>query len=127
MRIAGANIPENKHLEIGLTAIFGIGKVTAQNILKQAGVSFDKTAKDLSSEESGKIRELIEKRRIEGDLRREISMNIKRMKDIKSYKGVRHMRKLPTRGQRTKTNSRTVRPYKGKMTMGSGKRKADKK
>ncbi len=126
MRIAGINIPDNKKTEVALTYIFGIGKSRAQKILNEAGISFDKKAKDLNEKETGAIRAGVEKYRIEGDLRREIVSNIKRLKEIKCYRGIRHMRGLPTKGQRTKTNSRTVRPYRGRKTMGSGKRKLEK-
>ncbi len=113
-------------MEVALTYIFGIGKSRAQKILNEAGISFDKKAKDLNEKETGAIRAGVEKYRIEGDLRREIVSNIKRLKEIKCYRGIRHIRGLPTRGQRTKTNSRTVRPYRGRKTMGSGKRKLEK-
>lgn len=127
MRIAGISIPDNKRLEVSLTYIFGIGKPRAKEILAKAGISFDKKVKDLSEKEQNAIRELVEQNKIEGDLRREISSNVKRLKEIKSYRGTRHSKNLPSRGQRTKTNSRTTRPYKGRMTMGSGKRKVEKK
>ncbi len=127
MRIAGTTIPDNKRLEVALTYILGIGCSKAQKILKEAGVPFDKKSKDLSEKESNAIREGVEKNKIEGDLRRAISADIKRLKEIKCYRGVRHIKGLPTKGQRTKTNSRTVRPYKGRKTMGSGRRKMEKK
>lgn len=127
MRIAGVNIPDNKRLEIALTCIFGIGRSKAKDILKESRVSFDKRAKDLSEKEVGLIRELVEKNKIEGELRREISSDMKRLKEIKSYRGIRHIKGLPVRGQRTKTNSRTARPYQGRKTMGSGRRKLEKK
>ncbi len=127
MRISGVNIPENKRLEIALTYFYGIGKVSAQKILTEVKVPFDKKVKDLTSEEENKIRLLVEKERIEADLRRDVLGNIKRLKDIKTYRGGRHSRQLPVRGQRTKTNSRTNRSYKGRRTMTSGRRKADKK
>ena len=127
MRIAGANIPDNKRLEVALTYIFGIGSTKAKKILEVAAISFDKKAAELSEKETALVRDLVEKNRIEGDLRREISSNIKRLKEIKSYRGIRHMKHLPTRGQRTSTNSRTARPYKGRLTMGSGRSKLDKK
>ncbi len=126
MRIAGTNIPDNKRLEIALTYIFGIGRSRAEEVLTKAKISFDKKAKDLSEKEFNILKEAVEKNRIEGDLRREIAANIKRLKEIKSYKGIRHLRGLPVRGQRTKTNSRTVRPYRGRKTMGSGRRKLEK-
>lgn len=127
MRIKGVNISENKRLEIALTDLYGIGRSTAIKILQKGLIDPGKKAKDLSQKESGALRDLVEKYRIEGDLRREISGNIKRLKDIKTYRGVRHIKNLPVRGQRTKTNSRTVRPYKGRRTMTSGRRKAEKK
>ncbi len=125
MRIAGITIPDNKHLSIALTAVYGIGRAKAGVILKKAGVSGASKAKDLSAEKEQELRVLIEANQIEGDLRREISGNVKRLKDIKAYRGLRHMKGLPTRGQRTKTNSRTVRGNVRK-TMGSGRRKLEK-
>lgn len=125
MRIAGINIPENKRLEVGLTAVYGIGNSVSKKVLKDAGISFDKRAKELSPTEENKLRELIEKNLIEGDLRRAISMNVKRLKEIKCYRGIRHSKKLPVKGQRTKTNARTLRGKR--VTMGSGKRKLEKK
>ena len=127
MRIAGANIPDNKRLEVALTYVFGIGPTRSKKILETANISFHKKAAELSEKESVLVRDLVEKNRVEGDLRREISSNIKRLKEIKSYRGTRHMRHLPTRGQRTSTNSRTARPYKGRLTAGSGRSKLDKK
>jgi len=126
MRILGITIPDNKRLEVALTAVYGIGRPRAEEILKKAKVDKGKKTKDLNISEENEIRKLIESYSIEGDLKRKVSSNIKRLKDIKSYKGVRHMRRLPTRGQRTKTNSRTVRGNVRK-TMGSGKKKVDKK
>lgn len=126
MRIAGTNIPDNKRLEVALTYIFGIGRSRAEEILTKAKISYEKKAKDLSEKEFNILKEAVEKNRIEGDLRREITTNIKRLKEIKSYRGIRHLRGLPVRGQRTKTNSRTVRPYRGRKTMGSGRRKLEK-
>ena len=122
MRILGITVPDGKRLEIGLTCLFGIGVSTARKILKQVDIDVGKKAKDLTPEEENKIRTIIEKMKIEGNLKREISGNIKRLKDIKTYRGIRHMKKLPVRGQRTKTNSRTVRGNVRK-TMASGKRK----
>lgn len=126
MRIAGVNIPDNKRLEISLTYLYGIGKTLALSILEKADLLPAKKAKDLSPEESNKLRALVEKQKIEGDLRREVGANIKRLKDIKCYRGIRHMKRLPSRGQKTKTNSRTVRGNK-RQTMASGKRKLEKK
>lgn len=125
MRIFGITIPENKRIEIGLTTFYGIGRPRAHEILTEAGVDFGKKPKDLTESEEGKIRKIVEALKLEGDLKREISSNIKRLKDIKCYRGVRHLRKLPVRGQRTKTNSRTVRGNVRK-TMGSGRRKVEK-
>jgi small subunit ribosomal protein S13 len=126
MRIAGVNVPDNKRLEVALTYIFGIGITKSKKILKEAKLSPDKKAKDLTTEENNNIKVLIEKNKIEGDLRREISANIKRLKEIKCYRGMRHGKRLPVKGQRTKTNSRTTRGNV-RVTMGSGKRKLDKK
>ncbi len=126
MRILGINIPDEKRLEIGLTALFGIGRSRAQKILDEAKVNWGAKAKDLSVDEENRIKKIIEGFKIEGDLKREVSANIKRLKDIKSYRGVRHMRSLPARGQRTKTNSRTRRGNVRK-TMGTGRRAVEKK
>jgi small subunit ribosomal protein S13 len=106
-RIAGINIPPHKHAEIGLTAIFGIGRPTAQRICDAIGIAHSKKIKDLSDSELEKIREEIGRLTIEGDLRREISINIKRLMDMGCYRGMRHRRGLPLRGQRTRTNART--------------------
>jgi len=126
MRIAGITIPDNKRIEIGLTAIFGVGRSKAHKVLDTAGVNYGARPKDITTTEENKLRELIGGSPIEGDLRREIGGNVKRLKDIKSYRGLRHTKRLPSRGQRTKTNSRTVRGNVRK-TMGSGKRKLEKK
>jgi small subunit ribosomal protein S13 len=125
MRILGITVPSEKRLEIGLTVLYGIGIPKARKILDQVGIDHGKKAKDLSEGEENKIRTIIESIPIEGNLKREISANIKRLKDIKSYRGVRHMKRLPVRGQRTKTNSRTVRGNVRK-TMASGRRKESK-
>ena len=125
MRIAGANIPDNKRLEVALTYIFGIGKTKAKKILENTKISAEKKAKDLTEKETNVIREQVEKNKIEGDLRREVAANIKRLKEIKCYRGIRHIKKLPVRGQRTKTNARIIRG-RPKITMGSGKRKLEK-
>ncbi|MDC3414616.1 30S ribosomal protein S13 [Aquibacillus sp. 3ASR75-11] len=106
-RIAGIDIPRDKRVVISLTYIYGVGKITAQEILKDAGVSEDTRVRDLTEEELGKIRQSMEKYSVEGDLRREVSMNIKRLIEIGSYRGIRHRRGLPVRGQKTKNNSRT--------------------
>ena len=106
-RIAGINIPPHKHTEIGLTHIYGIGRTTAQKICSTGGVAYSKKIKDLTDTDLEKIREEIGKITIEGDLRREMSINIKRLMDLGCYRGFRHRRGLPVRGQRTKTNART--------------------
>ena len=106
-RIAGVNVPDNKHAEIALTAIFGIGKVTAQKICASVGVNHSTKIKDLDESAVKKIRGEIEKFVVEGDLRREVSMNIKRLMDLGCYRGLRHRRGLPVRGQNTKNNART--------------------
>ena len=125
MRILGINIPNNKHLDIGLTSLYGIGLSRARKILEQAKVDKNRKADDLNVDEENAIRKIIETMLIEGSLKRDIASNIKRLKDIKSYRGIRHMRRLPVNGQRTKTNSRTVR-CNVRLTMGSGRRKAEK-
>lgn len=125
MRILGITLPENKRIEFALTALYGIGRSRANVILKDAGVSVALKSKDLTPEQENKLRSLIEKFKIEGDLKRLVAGNIKRLKDIKAYRGLRHAKHLPTRGQRTKTNSRTVRGNVRK-TMASGKRKTEK-
>lgn len=126
MRILGITIPETKRLEIGLTVLFGIGRSSAQKILDEAGVDWGVKSKDLTPDKENAIRKIVESMKIEGDLKREISGNIKRLKDVKSYRGLRHMRSLPVRGQRTKTNSRTRRGNVRK-TMGTGRRAVEKK
>ena len=105
-RIAGVNIPTNKRVEVGLTYVFGIGRSTANEILAKANVDPDTHVKDLTEEEIVKLREAVESREVEGDLRRDRSQNVKRLQEIGSYRGQRHRRGLPTRGQRTKTNAR---------------------
>ena len=125
MRILGITLPDEKRLEIGLTAIYGIGISSARKILNQVSIDHGKKAKDLKPDEENSIRSVVEKILIEGNLKREIAANIKRLKDIKSYRGIRHMKRLPVRGQRTKTNSRTIRGNVRK-TMASGKRKETK-
>jgi small subunit ribosomal protein S13 len=105
-RIAGVNIPVNKRIEIGLTYIFGIGHSTAQRILEETKIDPATPAKDLTEEEVIKLREAVENREVEGDLRRDRSQNVKRLMEIGSYRGLRHRRGLPVRGQRTKTNAR---------------------
>ena len=125
MRILGITVPNEKRLEIGLTCLYGIGVSSARKILDQVNIERGKKAKDLTLDEENKIRSIVEKIPIEGNLKREIAANIKRLKDVKSYLGIRHMKRLPVRGQRTKTNSRTVRGNVRK-TMASGKRKESK-
>lgn len=126
MRILGITIPDEKRLEIGLTAVFGVGRSRAEKALDEAGIDRGAKPKDLSTDEENMLRGIIESFRLEGDLKREVSGNIKRLKDIKAYRGVRHSRGLPARGQRTKTNSRTRRGNVRK-TMGTGRRVAEKK
>lgn len=106
-RIAGINIPPHQHTEIGLTAIYGIGRSRARKICEACGIAYDKKVKDLTDADQEKIREQVGKFLIEGDLRRETTMNIKRLMDIGCYRGFRHRRGLPVRGQRTRTNART--------------------
>ena len=105
-RIAGVNIPENKHIEISLTHIFGIGRKRAQDICDALGLEYSKKVSDLSEDELEKVRGEVAKYTLEGDLRREVSVNIKRLMDLGTNRGIRHRRKLPTRGQRTKTNDK---------------------
>ncbi|MGC8732561.1 MAG: 30S ribosomal protein S13 [Halothiobacillaceae bacterium] len=117
-RIAGINIPPHQHSEIGLTAIYGIGRTTARAICDASGVPYNKRIKDLTDAELEKMREAISKLTIEGDLRREISVNIKRLMDLGCYRGFRHRRGLPVRGQRTRTNARTRKgPRKGSISL----------
>lgn len=124
MRIVGTNIPDSKKIEYALAYIYGVGIPAARQIVASAKVSPTKRAKELAPEELNRLREIIEKNyRIEGELRREVMMNIKRLKDIGAYRGTRHIRVLPVRGQRTKTNSRTRRGNVRK-TMGSGRKPA---
>ncbi|MFW5853044.1 MAG: 30S ribosomal protein S13 [Patescibacteria group bacterium] len=125
MRISGINIPDKKRLEIGLTAIYGVGRPQAQTILTEQNIDWGTKPADLTTDQEQSLRLAVEKLRIEGDLKREVSGNIKRLKDIQSYRGSRHSKQLPARGQRSKTNSRT---RKGpRKTMGSGKKKVEKK
>jgi small subunit ribosomal protein S13 len=127
MRIAGVNIPDNKKIFIALGYLYGVGKNSADVILKAAKIDTQKRTKDLTPEEVNRIQSFLEKNyKIEGELRQVIKQNINRLKDIKAYRGVRHLRKLPVHGQRTKTNSRTVRGNVRK-TAGSGRRKVDLK
>lgn len=119
-RIAGIDLPRDKRIVIGLTYIFGIGTSTSEKILAQAGVSEDVRVRDLTPDQEDKIRAIVSDLKIEGDLRREVSMNIKRLQEIGSYRGMRHRRGLPVRGQNTKNNART---RKGKATAEVGRRK----
>ena len=120
-RIAGVDLPRDKRVEIGLTYIFGIGRVTSNKILTETGISPDTRVKDLTEVEVGKLREVIERTlEVEGDLKREVALNIKRLIEIGCYRGLRHRRGLPTRGQRTKTNART---RKGPKRTVGGKKK----
>jgi small subunit ribosomal protein S13 len=113
-RIAGITLPSEKRVEVGLTYIFGIGRSRSNEILEEAKIDRDKKVKDLTEEEINKIRQIIEKReKIEGDLRKEINLNIKRLIDIGCYRGLRHRRRLPARGQRTRTNARTRKGPRG--------------
>ena len=121
-RIAGVNIPENKQIEIALTYIYGIGLPLSRKILAGLGVNLHSRASQLTSEEINKLKDVIEKNyKIEGELRRDIMMNIKRLKDIGCWRGIRHIKKLPVRGQRTRTNTRTIRGNVRK-TVGSGRK-----
>jgi small subunit ribosomal protein S13 len=120
-RIAGVNVPLNKRIEVGLTYVFGIGRSAANEILKAAGVDPNTQVKDLTEDEIVKVREAVESREVEGDLRRERSQNVKRLQEIGSYRGLRHRRGLPVRGQRTKTNARG---RKGPKRMSIAGRKA---
>lgn len=127
MRVAGVNIPDEKKIVIALTYLYGIGTARAQEIVSAAKIAPERRAKELSLEEVNRIQSAIEKTtKIEGELRQVVKQNIARLKEIKTYRGVRHLRKLPVRGQRTKTNSRTVRGNVRK-TAGSGKRKVELK
>jgi len=126
LRIAGVNIPDNKRVEISLTYIYGVGKNTATEILTELKIDKDKRVKDLTEEEQNSIRSHVEKKiKIEGDLKLEVRDNVKRLKEVGCYRGVRHQRGLPVRGQRTKTNNRTVRGNV-RRTMGSGRVKTEK-
>jgi|SRR5699024_8813493 len=115
-RIAGIDLPRDKRVEVGLTYIFGIGRSRSLEILNNAGVNPDTRIKDLTESEVSKIRELINDYEVEGDLRRETALNIRRLKEINSYRGIRHRRGLPVRGQRTKTNARTRKGPKKSVT-----------
>ncbi len=125
MRVLGITIPDEKRLEIGLTVLYGVGRSRARMILEKAGIEFGKKPKDITTDEENKIRSAIEGITIEGDLKRMVAGNIKRLKDIKTYRGIRHLRNLPVHGQRTKTNARTKRG--ARKTMGTGRKIAEKK
>jgi len=126
LRISGVNIPDEKRIVISLTYIYGVGPSTASKILKELEISENTRTKDLSEEQGNKIREMVEKRiRVEGELKHEVRTNVKRLKEISCYRGIRHQRGLPVRGQRTKTNNRTIRGNVRK-TMGSGRVKTEK-
>ena len=126
-RIAGVDLPRDKRVEIGLTYIHGIGRSTSSDILEQTGISPDTRIKDLAEDEISRLREVISRsHRVEGDLRREVSGNIKRLMEIGCYRGLRHRRGLPVHGQRTKTNARTKRGTK-KTVAGRGRRRGAKK
>ena len=121
IRISGVNIPDDKRIVISLTYIYGIGKSTSKKILEKLGIDENIRTKDISEEDAQRLREVIEKDYIvEGELRHKVKMNIKRLEGIGCYRGIRHKKKLPVKGQRTKTNSRTVRGNK-RVTMGSGR------
>ncbi len=125
-RISGINIPDEKRIEISLTYIYGIGSVISANILDELGISKDRRTKDLTEKEQNEIRSYIEKKlKIEGELKHLVRSNIKRLKEVGCYRGSRHQKGLPARGQRTKTNNRTVRGNV-RRTMGSGRIKAEK-
>lgn len=125
MRISGITLPENKRLEIALTAVYGVGRPRAKMIIEKLGLELGMRTTELTPDQENLIRREIELFKTEGDLKREVQQNIKRLKDIKAYRGIRHIRHLPARGQRTKTNSRTVRGNV-RRTMGSGRRKTEK-
>lgn len=125
MRISGITLPENKRLEIALTAVYGVGRPRAKTIIEKLGLELGMKTTELTPDQENLIRREIELFKTEGDLKREVQQNIKRLKDIKAYRGIRHIRHLPARGQRTKTNSRTVRGNV-RRTMGSGRRKTEK-
>lgn len=126
MRISGITLPDEKRIEIALTAVYGVGRSLAHKVLDEAKVDYGIKSKDLTEDQEAAIRNIVESLKIEGDLKREKANNIKRLMDIGSYRGTRHSKRLPARGQNTKTNSRTVRGNK-RSTMGSGKIKVTKK
>lgn len=124
VRLAGVQIPMEKRIEVGLTYIYGVGRPLAKTILNELNISLDKKVKDLTEDDLSKLRDALTKVRNEGDLRRKVQMDVKRLQDIASYRGYRHKKRLPVRGQRTKTNARTKRGRR--MTMGSGRIKESK-
>lgn len=125
-RISGVNLPDAKRVEVALTSIFGIGDTSSRKILAETGISPDTRVKALTEAESAKLREYIDTHfQVEGDLQRQVSLNIARLKEINAYRGLRHKANLPVRGQRTKTNARTKRGKK--ITMGSGRKKSSAK
>lgn len=126
MRILGITLPDEKRIEIALTYLYGVGRSRAKTILIEAKVSPNKKSKEVTADEENAIKKVMETFKFEGDLKREVAGNIKRLKDIKAYRGVRHQRSLPVNGQRTKTNSRTRRGNTRK-TMGTGRKIAEKK
>ncbi|MBI5422196.1 30S ribosomal protein S13 [Candidatus Peregrinibacteria bacterium] len=124
VRVAGINLPKGKRIEVGLTYVYGIGNNLSRTILKECKIDLDTRTDDLTPDEEQKIRESVAKHTVEGDLRRLVTGNIKRLQDIGTYRGFRHRRRLPARGQRTKTNARTKRGKR--VTMGSGRLKESK-
>lgn len=127
MRVVGVNIPDNKKVGVALSYIYGVGRPLAGRILSEAGIAPDKRTKDLTADEVNRIQSIIEKKyKVEGELRQLVKQNVNRLKEIQAYRGIRHAKKLPVRGQRTKSNSRTVRGNVRK-TAGSGKRKVELK
>lgn len=126
LRIAGINLPDDKKIKVALTHVYGIGLTTSEKILDKVGIDKELKTKDVKNEDAAKLRDEIEKRyKVEGELKHEVKMNVKRLKEIGCYRGVRHSRGLPVKGQRTKTNSRTVRGNVRK-TMGSGRKTVEK-
>lgn len=121
-RIAGVNLPNDKRVVVALTSVYGVGHSRSEQILTRLKVNLDTRVKDLTEDEVRKLREIVEERPVEGDLRREVLANVKRLQDIQSYRGVRHSKKLPLRGQRTKTNARSKRGRR--LTVGSGRSKS---
>lgn len=126
MRIAGINIPDEKRIEVSLTYVYGVGLASARRILAVVKIDPNKRAKDLTPAEVNRVKEEMEKQKVEGELRQFVKQNVQLLKDLQTYRGIRHMRRLPVHGQRTKTNSRTVRGNVRK-TAGSGRRKVELK